>query len=110
MLLYDSEDLTIQRHFIEGAKPSAKQYETALSLIRSEVQGWRFNDLLRETGFSRNALQNILADLLIPAESSKENSQHGRNTGGGLVCGASAVLWPDAPASQDVAGHDSKHS
>ena len=63
VLLYDPEDLTIQRHFIDGAKPSAKQYETTLSLIRSEVQGWRFNDLLRITGFARHAWQNILADL-----------------------------------------------
>ena len=33
------------------------------SLIRSDVQGWRLTDLLRETGFSRNTLQHILIDL-----------------------------------------------
>ena len=27
VLLYDSEDLSIQQHFIQGAKPSGKYYE-----------------------------------------------------------------------------------
>lgn len=63
VLLYDAEDLNIQRHFIQGAKPSGQQYEKVLTLIRSDPQGWRLNDLLLDTGFSRNALQNILVDL-----------------------------------------------
>jgi ATP-dependent DNA helicase RecQ len=63
VLLYDPEDLNIQRHFIQGAKPPGKHYEKVLALIRSNVQGWRLNELLRETGFSRNALLHILMDL-----------------------------------------------
>lgn len=63
VLLYDAEDLNIQHHFIQGAKPSGQQYEKVLTLIRSDPQGWRLNDLLLDTGFSRNALQNILVDL-----------------------------------------------
>ena len=63
VLLYDSEDLNIQRHFIQGAKPPRKQYEVVLSLVRSNVRGLRLNELLRETGFSKSAVQNILMDL-----------------------------------------------
>lgn len=63
VLLYDAEDLAIQQHFINGAKPSARQYEMVLTLVKNEIQGWRFTDLLRITGFSRNVLQNILIDL-----------------------------------------------
>ncbi|HLI68172.1 MAG TPA: RecQ family ATP-dependent DNA helicase [Ktedonobacteraceae bacterium] len=63
VLLYDPEDLAIQHHFIEGAKPPARHYETVLSLIRNEVQGWRLTDLLRVTGLSQSALRNILIDL-----------------------------------------------
>ncbi len=63
VLLYDPEDLAIQRHFIQGAKPPGKSYETVLALIRNEVQGWRLTDLLRVTGFSRSVIQNILLDL-----------------------------------------------
>ncbi|HEU5381048.1 MAG TPA: helicase-related protein, partial [Ktedonobacteraceae bacterium] len=63
VLLYDPEDLAIQQHFINGAKPSIDQYEAVLVLVRNEAQGWRFNDLMRITGLPRNVLQNILIDL-----------------------------------------------
>lgn len=63
ILLYDPEDLSIQHHFIESAKPPVKAYERVLALIKSDGSGWRQTDLLRVTGFSRNALQNILIDL-----------------------------------------------
>jgi ATP-dependent DNA helicase RecQ len=63
VLLYDPEDLSIQRHFIESAKPPSTSYERVLALIKSDSSGWRQTELLRVTGFSRTALQNILIDL-----------------------------------------------
>jgi ATP-dependent DNA helicase RecQ len=63
VLLYDPEDLSIQRHFIESAKPASTSYERVLALIKSNSSGWRQIDLLRMTGFSKTALQNILIDL-----------------------------------------------
>ena len=63
LLFYDPEDLIIQQYFIQGAKPSGQAYERVLFLIRNEVQGLKLTDLLRATGFSKGALQNILLDL-----------------------------------------------
>ncbi|MGH2510789.1 MAG: RecQ family ATP-dependent DNA helicase, partial [Ktedonobacteraceae bacterium] len=63
ILLYDPKDLAIQQNFIQQAKPSKKNYETTLSLIRTNAQGWTMNNLLLNTGFSKNAMQNILIDL-----------------------------------------------
>jgi ATP-dependent DNA helicase RecQ len=77
ILLYDPEDLALQHHFIQGAKPSGKHYERVLALIRTGAQGWRMTELLRTTGLSRNAIQNILVDLeeqgLIKKDQSRGN-------------------------------------
>jgi ATP-dependent DNA helicase RecQ len=77
ILLYDPEDLALQHHFIQGAKPSGKHYERVLALIRTGAQGWRMTELLRATGLSRNAIQNILVDLeeqgLIKKDQSRGN-------------------------------------
>ncbi|HEU5381071.1 MAG TPA: RecQ family ATP-dependent DNA helicase [Ktedonobacteraceae bacterium] len=63
ILFFDPEDLAIQQHFISGAKPPGKQYETVLALVKSTTPGLRMADLLRITGFPKNALQHILTDL-----------------------------------------------
>lgn len=63
ILLYDQDDSVIQQHFIQGAKPPGRFYETVLAFIRNNPQGLRLNELLRTTGFSRHAMQNILVDL-----------------------------------------------
>ena len=63
ILLYDSEDLTIQEHFISNAKPTAKNYETVLSLLRSQPRGLRERDVMRSTGLSQGAIRNIFPDL-----------------------------------------------
>ena len=63
ILLYDPADLTIQEHFIRGAKPDEKCYEMVLSVLRRYAQGLREREILLETGLARNAVRTILADL-----------------------------------------------
>lgn len=63
ILLYDADDLTIQRYFIDNAKPASKCYERVLVLIRENGQGLREIDLLRKTGYAQTMLRTILADL-----------------------------------------------
>ncbi len=61
ILLYDPEDLAIQEYFIDNAKPDGKSYDTVLSLLH--VKPHDLYDLMQETGFSKKAIQIILADL-----------------------------------------------
>lgn len=61
VLLYDPADLSIQRHFIQSAKPARQYYDSVFSHLRAEALGER--DLMRRTGFSQNAVKVILADL-----------------------------------------------
>ena len=61
ILLYDPEDLAIQEYFIDNAKPDGKSYDTVLTLLH--VKPHDFYDLMEETGFSKKAIQIILADL-----------------------------------------------
>jgi ATP-dependent DNA helicase RecQ len=63
VLLYDPEDLTIQEHFIQTAKPEGKYYELVLSLLRRASEGMRESDILRRTGLSQTAIRNIFNDL-----------------------------------------------
>ncbi len=63
ILLYDPADLTIQEHFIRGAKPDEQSYEMVLLLLRRYPQGLREREILLETGLARNAVRTMLADL-----------------------------------------------
>ncbi|GAC1393821.1 MAG: RecQ family ATP-dependent DNA helicase [Ktedonobacteraceae bacterium] len=63
ILLYDAEDLAIQKHFIESGKPDGKSYTTVLSFIRNSLQKVRQKDILLATGVSQTAVRTILADL-----------------------------------------------
>src|SRR5438034_5985581 len=48
ILLFDPADLTIQEHFIRGAKPEGECYEMVLSLLRRYAQGLREREILLE--------------------------------------------------------------
>lgn len=63
ILLYNPDDLTIQKHFIDNAKPDSRQYERVLSLLKVSPDGLGEHEILRRTGFARTTLRNILADL-----------------------------------------------
>ncbi len=64
ILLYDPEDLTIQKHFIESGKPDGKSYTAVLEFIRRSAQKVRQKDILLATGVSQTAIRTILADLI----------------------------------------------
>lgn len=63
ILLYDPEDLTIQKHFTQQAKAESKSYKTVLLLLKRNPQGLRERELMHITGLSQKALRSILADL-----------------------------------------------
>lgn len=63
ILLFDPADLTIQEHFIRGAKPEGECYEMVLSLLRGYAQGLREREILLETGLACTAVRTILTDL-----------------------------------------------
>lgn len=63
VLLYDEADISIQEHFIRGAKPEGKQYEELLSMLRPLPYGLGIKDILRITGLSQKAVRTMLADL-----------------------------------------------
>ncbi len=63
ILLYDPQDLSIQNHFITGAKPAGAYYETVLSLLRTSHHGLRESDIVCSTGFARKTIQKLLSDL-----------------------------------------------
>ncbi len=63
VLLYDPQDLSIQKHFIAAAKPTSDRYETVLSIIRSSSRELRESDLMRSTGFTQTTMRTLLADL-----------------------------------------------
>lgn len=62
-LLYDAEDLAIQQHFIQRARPERAAYETVLAVIRANAQGVKASELLRVSGLAQNSLRTMLADL-----------------------------------------------
>ena len=64
ILLYDAEDLTIQKHFIESGKPDGKSYTTVLNFVRNSVHKVRQKDILLATGVSQTAVRTILIDLM----------------------------------------------
>ena len=61
ILLYDPDDLIIQEHFIQTAKPESRHYAHVLSLLRMRPHG--LYDILRETGLAQTAVKIILVDL-----------------------------------------------
>lgn len=63
ILLYDSDDLAIQEHFMRTAMPESQYYEAVLALLRASPQGVSMNDLLWETGYAEKDLRVILVDL-----------------------------------------------
>lgn len=63
VLLYNEADISIQEHFIRGAKPAGEHYEDLLSLLRPAPYGLDMREILRMTGFSQVAVRTILADL-----------------------------------------------
>ena len=63
VLLYDPEDLRIQEHFINQAKPTSAQYGTILSHLEANAEGLGQNEIMRITGFSQNVTRNVLGDL-----------------------------------------------
>jgi len=63
VLLYDPQDLSIQKYFIAAAKPTSDRYETVLSIIRSSSRELRESDLMRSTGFTKKTIDTLLADL-----------------------------------------------
>ena len=63
VLLYDPEDLRIQEHFINQAKPASMQYATILSHLEANAGGLGQNEIMRITGFSQTATRIILKDL-----------------------------------------------
>ena len=64
VLLYDLEDLLIQRHFIANARPEGIHYARVLDVIRREPDGIREKDILLATGISKSAVRTILTDLM----------------------------------------------
>ena len=77
ILLYDPEDLIIQKHFITTAKPTSGCYEAVLSDIRADQHGPLESDLIRRTGYSKTTVRTILADL--EELNMIERSPHGRD-------------------------------
>jgi ATP-dependent DNA helicase RecQ len=63
VLLYDPEDLRIQEHFINCAKPASLHYETILSHLEANSYGLGQNEIMRITGFSQIATRIVLKDL-----------------------------------------------
>lgn len=63
VMLYDEADISIQEHFIRGAKPEGKQYEELLSLLRPLPCGLDKWDIMRITGLSQSTIRTMLADL-----------------------------------------------
>lgn len=62
-LLYDPEDLAIQRYFIEQGKPATRFYVEVLACIAASLVGMHRNEIIRITGFTQKVVQTILADL-----------------------------------------------
>ncbi len=65
ILLYDKDDVEIQKHFIRTAKPESRYYSMVLATIKqSSIHGLREKDiLLRASIPSQTMLRTILADL-----------------------------------------------
>jgi ATP-dependent DNA helicase RecQ len=63
VLLYDEADLSIQEHFIRGARPDGRHYEELVSLLSASPRGLGTWDIMRTTGLAQGAVKTILADL-----------------------------------------------
>ncbi len=62
ILLFNQEDKDLPLYFIESAKPSNEKYEYIYKYV-SLNHGVALLDIQRETGYSRNLIRQVLADL-----------------------------------------------
>ncbi|MBS0654177.1 MAG: RecQ family ATP-dependent DNA helicase [Verrucomicrobia bacterium] len=63
ILLYDSEDLKIQHHFIEAALPSEADFEKVLAAVRAATEPPNLSAIKQATGLHPTKVTVIVADL-----------------------------------------------
>ena len=63
ILLFNRQDKDLPEYFIESAKPSNEKYESICKYVALN-HGVALLDIQREIGYSRNAIRQILADLM----------------------------------------------
>lgn len=73
ILLYNEElDLDLPRSFINTSKPSTREYNEVIDLIKSSEQGEI--DIIKQTNLKQTQVRNILADLLEQGVCNKNHS------------------------------------